>query len=181
MRASRLGIYLVFACAVHLWSGAIPQEAGNNAQRPTTQVGTAPTVDFDVKVAPSGNEFLVRRKGTEKWTESSKLSEPVAVGLLDGTSLVYVASKAIKPAKAKHMQEPTYPDREWKSGNGGRAILHVVVDGKGNVRIPTADSSPGPAFARAAIEAVKKWTFEPAKLNGEPVAVLITIEMEFWR
>jgi len=45
--------------------------------------------------------------------------------------------------------------------------------------MPTIDSSPGPEFAKAAIEAVKKWRFEPAKLNGQPVAVLISVEMEF--
>jgi TonB family protein len=179
IRASRLGICLVLSCTAILWSEAFPQEAGSNAQQPITQAGSAPIVDFEVKIAPPGNKFLVRRKGTQEWTESSELSEPVAVGLLDGTCLIYVVSKAIKPPKAKHMEAPTYPESEKKSGNERKAILHVVVDGKGNVRIPTADSSPGPVFAKAAIEAVKKWKFEPATLNGEPVAVLITIEIEF--
>jgi len=82
-------------------------------------------------------------------------------------------------AKAKHLPDPAYPENERKSGNEGRAFLHAVVDDKGNVRMPTVVSSPDPAFANAAIEAVKKWAFEPAKLSGEPVAVLITIEMEF--
>jgi len=143
-----------------------------------TQASSTPTADFEVKIAP-GKEWLVRRKGTQEWTESSKLSEPVAVGLLDGTNLIYVASKVIKPPKAKHLPDPTYPEGETKSGNEARVFLHAVVDDKGNIRTPTVDSSPGPAFANAAIEAVKRWTFEPGKLNGKPVAVLIKIEIEF--
>ena len=179
IRTSRLGIRLVLGCAAFLWSEAFPQEAGNNAQQPITRTGSAPTIDFEVKTTtPPGNGFLVRRKGTLEWTESMKLSEPVAVGLLDGTSLIYVVSQAIKPPLSKYRLEPTYPESERK-GKGGQVILRVVVDGKGKVRIPTVDSSPSPAFANATIEAVKKWKFEPAKLNGEPVAVLITIDMEF--
>jgi outer membrane biosynthesis protein TonB len=45
--------------------------------------------------------------------------------------------------------------------------------------MPKVDASPTPEFAMTAIETVKKWTFEPAKLNGQPVAVLIKVEMQF--
>jgi protein TonB len=57
--------------------------------------------------------------------------------------------------------------------------LHLVVDDRGLVRSPTVDASPGPEFTKAAIEAAKRWRFEPAKLNAQPVAVLINITMEF--
>lgn len=76
------------------------------------------------------------------------------------------------------MQEPTFPEIERKSGNEGRAILHVVVDGKRNVRIPTADSSPGPAFANAAIEAREDMDVRTRKAQWGAVAVLIAIEMK---
>jgi outer membrane biosynthesis protein TonB len=57
--------------------------------------------------------------------------------------------------------------------------LHLVVDDKGIVRLPTVDESASPAFAKAAIEAVNKWTFEPAKFDGQPVAVLVRVELQF--
>jgi TonB family protein len=44
---------------------------------------------------------------------------------------------------------------------------------------PIVDSAPGPEFAKAAVEAVKKWTFKPAELNGQPVAVLAIVTMQF--
>ena len=179
IRPSRLGICLLLGCVAILPREASSQEAASNAQQPVTEASSAPTADFEVRITAPGKELLVRRKGTQDWTESSKLNEPVAVGSLDGTNLIYVASKAIKPPKAKHLQDPTYPESERKSRSEGRTFLHIVVDDKGNVRMPAVDASPGSAFANAAIDAVKKWTFEPAKLNGEPVAVLIRVEMEF--
>jgi len=54
-------------------------------------------------------------------------------------------------------------------------VKHVT----GVVRFPTVDASPGVEFAGSAVEAVKKWSFEPAKLNGQPVAVLINVTMDF--
>ena len=41
------------------------------------------------------------------------------------------------------------------------------------------DASTSPEFANPAIDAAKKWTFEPARLNGQPVAVLVRIDMQF--
>jgi TonB family protein len=170
------GMCFVLFFAVSISAKSSPQETG--AQQPEIQAPSAPTIDFEVKIVP-GKEIMVRRKGTDHWMHSSKLSDPIAVGLLDGTSKIYVASKAIKPPKAKHLQDPDYPESERQSGKEGRALLHVVVDDKGNVRLPVVDSSSGPEFSKAAIEAVKTWTFEPAKLNGQPVAVLINVETLF--
>ena len=167
MKASRLGICFALGWVILLCSEASPQGSRS-----------APAADFEVKIT-LGKEWLVRRKGTQEWTKSSKLSEPVAVGLLDGTSLVYVESMAIKPPKARQAEDPVFPESEVKTRNEGRVLLHLVVDDKGNVRMPIVDSSPGPAFANAAIDAVKKWTFEPTKLNGEPVAFLLKVVMEF--
>jgi TonB family protein len=134
--------------------------------------------DFEIKIDP-GKEFLVRRKGTQEWLPSSKLSDPLEVGSLDGGDKIYLPAKVIKPPKARHMQDPHYPEGERKSGQAGRVWLHVVVDGHGVAHFPTVDASPGPEFSKSAVEAVKTWTFEPAKLNGQPVAVLINISMDF--
>lgn len=77
------------------------------------------------------------------------------------------------------MEPPNYPENERKAAETGRAILHIIVDDKGAVRLPTVDASPSPEFAKTAIEAVKKWSFQPATLNGQPVAALVRVEMQF--
>jgi TonB family protein len=54
----------------------------------------------------------------------------------------------------------------------------TVVDNRGIVRSPTVDASSNAKFGEAALESVRKWKYEPAKLNGE-LAVLVKVEMKF--
>jgi TonB family protein len=145
--------------------------------QPGTQTTTTWVPDFDVKI--DQGEFLVRRKGTLEWKRSSQFSEPVTVGFLDSNQKIYVATKSVKPPKATHMEDPDYPASERNSGKEGRVSLHIVVDDHGAVRDAIVDAGPGPEFAKASIAAVKKWTFQPAKLNGQAVAVLVSVTMQF--
>src|SRR4051812_30532992 len=79
---------------------------------------------FELKFDADG--FLVRRKGTSKWERSSKVNEPIAVGLLDGTQKVYLDTKAIRP-KALHTPAGEYPESERRSHIQGQVSLSVVV------------------------------------------------------
>jgi protein TonB len=36
-----------------------------------------------------------------------------------------------------------------------------------------------PTLDQAAVDAVREWKYTPARLNGEPVAVLITVTVNF--
>ena len=36
-----------------------------------------------------------------------------------------------------------------------------------------------PLLAKAAVDAVKRWRYRPATCNGQPVAVVITIDVPF--
>jgi TonB family protein len=171
-----IGVCVAWLCVS---ASARQQQAADSGSAVPPQIHSAKTAlsDFEVKI--SEGEFQVRRKGTSKWQRSSKLNEPITVGLLDGTQKVSLGTKAVKPPKAIHVDEPRYPENERESRQQGQVSLHVVVDDHGMVRFPVVDASPGPEFTNAAIEAVKKWTFNPAKLNGQPVAVLITVTTEF--
>jgi TonB family protein len=177
--ALRVGICLVLNCAATLCLKASveSQDTTGSTHQPVTQGASEPGADFEVQIN-AGKPLLVRRKGTQEWKESANLSEPVVVGFLDGNR-IYVESKALHPPKVKKFQDPAYPEAERKSGNEGRVFLHIVVDAKGNVRMPMVDSSPSLEFSNSAIEAAKKWSFEPAKLNGQPVATLIVIAVRF--
>lgn len=132
--------------------------------------------DFEVKIGHG--KFLIRQKGSQKWRPSSDVNAAIAVGLLDGDHKIYLSTRAIEPLKEKHNEDPLDPHK----GQGPRIAavsMHVVVDEHGAVRLPTVDSSSGMEYTKATIEAVQKWTFEPAKLNGQPVAVLIVIKTTF--
>lgn len=180
-RRLRVGLALAFFCVVfpYLWaSELVRQESSGKTEM---QVGDQPLPasfsGFEVKIVEG--HFLVRQTGSQEWIQSAKLPEPIAVGSLDGNHKIYLPAKAIKPPQARHTEDPDYPAGEKRSGKQGQVRLHIVVDEQGAVRIPTVDASTTPEFAKAAIEAVKKWTFKPAKLNGQPVAVLVTIKVDF--
>jgi TonB family protein len=180
--ASMFGICFVFCSVSPLCpkaSFSFGQGADTSAPQASTQAVSWSVADFEFKIDDPVRGILVRRKGTSEWIESMKLDEPVVVGLLDGTSKIYVPSKAVKPPKTKHMQPPKYPESEQQAGRKGEAFLHAIVDDRGTLRLLTVDASPSPEFAAASLDAVKKWTFKPARLNEKPVAVLMLIDMRF--
>jgi len=51
---------------------------------------------------------------------------------------------------------------------------------QGQVEDVQVERSAGhPELDESAIEAVRRWRFEPARRNGEPVAILVTIPVVF--
>jgi TonB family protein len=60
-----------------------------------------------------------------------------------------------------------------------KVVLIVVVDRDGYPgRIEVAKGA-SKELNKKAVDAIKKWKFEPAKKNGEPVAVKISVEINF--
>jgi TonB family protein len=177
----RAVVVLALSCVPFssVWASASMRQMDRSANDAQSGVQTAPVPlsDFDLKIVQG--VFFVRQKGTVEWKRSSKLSEPIAVALVDGDHKLYVPTKAINPPKALHMEDPDYPPSEKKSAKDGQVSLHIVVDDHGLVRFPTVDATPNAEFTSAALEAINKWRFEPAKLNGQPVAVLVIITMAF--
>lgn len=51
----------------------------------------------------------------------------------------------------------------------GTVYVVFVVDEDGRVQNPVVQQSPDPVFDRAALDAIKKWKFEPGKRKGQPV------------
>lgn len=76
---------------------------------------------------------------------------------------------------------PRFPGTEALKGSEGWVILSVVVDEDGGVIEPMIeDSSGNEGFEREALRAVRRWRYQPALLNGEPVEQAMTkIRMVF--
>jgi TonB family protein len=140
----------------------------------------ATSSDSEVKIE-QGGKLLVRSEGSQEWKLSKELPESIVVGLLDGDHKIYVITKAIKPPKRKRTKDPVYPKGQRSPPREGQVLLHMVIDERGLVRFPTVDASTDQQFTDSAIDAVKEWTFESAKLNGQPVAVLVNVQIDFKR
>ena len=91
---------------------------------------------------------------------------------------------------------PKYPKKARRAGITARCVLTCVVTKEGDSRSVSAlecrytdrdgkivKNSPvifdQHGFAVAAVEAVKKWRYEPTTLDGEPVDVHRTIVVDF--
>jgi protein TonB len=64
---------------------------------------------------------------------------------------------------------PIYPPALKSQGIEGRVLIRFDIDKQGNVVDATTKKSDHPAFAAYAVDAVRKWKFEPGMQNGEPV------------
>ena len=73
---------------------------------------------------------------------------------------------------------PNYPELAKAAGVQGDVQLRIVIGTDGTVQKATLISGP-PLLVQAAIQAVQQWVYKPTKLNGNPVPVLTTVDVNF--
>jgi protein TonB len=75
---------------------------------------------------------------------------------------------------------PRYPAQALRRNVGGRVRVLATVAPDGSVeRLELAESSGNRDLDRAAMEAVRRWTFQPATRNGQPVTATVIVPLEF--
>ena len=86
----------------------------------------------------------------------------------------------VQAAKVITRVQPIYPQSAKDAGAQGTVLLHAVVgmDGK-PLSLQVLNSQINPDLARAAVEAVSQWRYQPTLLNGNPVEVDTTIQVKF--
>jgi protein TonB len=78
--------------------------------------------------------------------------------------------------------EPVFDRRSLRKGEFQRVVLRVLVDQRGRVvRVVVDESESGSEAEFAAINAVLRWTYEPALESGEPVRSWTSESFEFTR
>lgn len=75
--------------------------------------------------------------------------------------------------------EGEYTDEARNAKISGVVKLAIVVGANGNLRTVKVIKSLGFGLDEAATEAVRKWKFKPGMKDGQPVAVVCSVEMEF--
>lgn len=83
----------------------------------------------------------------------------------------------VLPVKTKNV-EPAYPRVARKARIGGTVVLEAVITAEGRVAdVRVANSAP--LLDDAAVAAIRKWQYEPGRLNQLPVAMPVTINVAF--
>ncbi len=86
-----------------------------------------------------------------------------------------------RPAGYLANPAPSYPPLSRRNGEQGTVRLNVLVNPDGSVaRLELAQSSGHPRLDRSALETVQaRWTFEPARQGGKPVAAWVIVPIQF--
>ena len=79
-----------------------------------------------------------------------------------------------------HRVEPVYPPEARKRNLQGIIALDIVVGRDGSVLSMQPLNGPD-VLARAAMDALRWWKFNPYRVNGEPAVVETTVAVEFKR
>ena len=74
--------------------------------------------------------------------------------------------------------DPVYPADALETYVSGTIVLQAMISTQGRVEALHVISGPA-SLRRAAIDAVKQWTYRPYLLNGVPVEVETTINVVF--
>ena len=91
----------------------------------------------------------------------------------------FTAGRGVTAPRAIYDPEPEYSEQARRVHFQGMVVLSIVVDQTGHARDIRVARSVGMGLDEKAIEAVKKWKFEPGVKDGHPVAVGVNIEVNF--
>lgn len=110
-------------------------------------------------------------------------------GILSGTPKAYIppapAPKApvrvggrVMAPRALAAPDPIYPALAKQARIAGDVVIDAVIDVKGNV-VEMQVLSGHPLLVPAALDALRKWKYQPTILNDEPVPVQLIVTIKF--
>ncbi len=87
--------------------------------------------------------------------------------------------KGITPPRQISFPEPSYAGPARANRIQGRVVLRMLVDAMGIPQEIWLVKPLGFGLDEKAIEAVERWRFKPAEKEGKPVAVQISVDVNF--
>lgn len=91
----------------------------------------------------------------------------------------YRVGGGVSAPKAIFTPDPEYSEEARKAKYQGTVVLYVVIGPDGRPHDIQVQRSLGMGLDEKAMEAVRRWKFEPARKDGQAVAVLVNIEVNF--
>jgi TonB family protein len=92
---------------------------------------------------------------------------------------VYRVGQGVTSPRAIYAPSPEYTEAARKIRFQGTCLLSLIVGPDGQARDIKVIGALGKGLDAKAVEAVRKWKFQPAMRDGEAVAVLMEVETQF--
>jgi TonB family protein len=92
-----------------------------------------------------------------------------------------VVHRAFVDAAIVERTHPAYPVRALRQRVEAVVVVlaHIHADGTVSVVGVGESSAPGYGFESAAVDAVARWRYEPPRLDGRRLGVLLSVRVEF--
>jgi protein TonB len=84
----------------------------------------------------------------------------------------------VQEARLVQRTPPVYPPLARQTRVSGIVRIQAVIGKDGKVRRATAVSGP-PLLRSAAVQAVQRWVYTPAMLNGETIEAETQVDINF--
>ena len=94
------------------------------------------------------------------------------------TKRIVRAGSLLKAPRQTYNVDPEYPTLAREARIRGIVILDAVIDEKGNV-VQARVVSGHPLLIAAALKAVLQWRYEATSLNGQPIPVVLQVQVHF--
>ncbi len=85
----------------------------------------------------------------------------------------------VEPPRRLTAPLPDYPNAAWAAGVTGDVLVRAVIDETGRVADVEVLRGQPYGMTEAAVEAIRQWTFAPARRDGRPVAVYHNLSVSF--
>lgn len=92
---------------------------------------------------------------------------------------VYKVGGGISAPKPIDTPDPEYTEEARRAKIQGTCILWLIVDAEGHPRDIRVIRGLGYGLDAKALQTVKQWRFEPARKDGQPVNVQVSVEVGF--
>ena len=153
---------------------ATPQQVADIEPLPEPLPAAAGSSDMpDAKPLPPGEE-------APQLVETAPPPPPAAAATPTTEAPVAAAAGDRPQPIADQSPPPSYPPAALRRGDSGTVVVRVDVDATGypsNVTI--IERSGSRDLDRAASDAVRRWRFQPAQSNGQPVPGSIEVPFDF--
>lgn len=92
---------------------------------------------------------------------------------------VYRVGGGVSAPRVLYDPDPEYSEEARQAKYQGTVVLWVVIGPDGRAQQIRVSRALGMGLDEKAIEAVRKWRFQPSQKDGHPVAVQVNVEVNF--
>jgi TonB family protein len=92
---------------------------------------------------------------------------------------IYRVGGGVSAPRVVYAPDPEYTEEARKAKYQGVCVLWLIVGPDGRPRDVRVARTLGMGLDQKAVKAVQQWKFEPAMKNGQPVAVMLNVEVNF--